>query len=219
MLEQIRSTLEATGQLMDWYSLYMQQPRPAEGAFFGVNDFEIVERAPEKLSWYRYVDLALSEKKTADYNASVAVGMDKEGNVYLRDMLRGQGWTDYKERMKAAMVDPNEHGVRWGLENVAFQALAFQELMREPRLANTTIEEIRPDGDKVTRARPLQGRAKAGKVRLVRGPWNQAFILEALDFPNGQHDDQIDSASGGLQMIAQNQLNEVVVVEDPFANW
>jgi predicted phage terminase large subunit-like protein len=219
MLEQARSTLEATGQMTDWYSLYMQQPRPAEGAFFGSNDFEIVERAPEKLTWYRYVDLALSEKKTADYNASVAVAMDAEGVVYLRDMIRGQGWTDYKERLKAAMVDPRERGVHWGLENVAFQALAFQELMREPSLANTHIVEIRPEGDKVTRARPMQGRAKAGRLRLVRGPWNQAFILEALDFPNGIHDDQVDTASGGLQMLAQNEFNQVEVVEDPFASW
>jgi predicted phage terminase large subunit-like protein len=181
----------------------MQQPRPAEGAFFGADDFEIVEKAPEGMKWFRYVDLALSEKKTADYNASVAMAMDGEGIVYLRDMIRGQGWNEYKERLKAAMVSPDETGTRWALEDVAFQALAFQELMREPSLANTTIERIRPEGDKVTRARPLQGRAKAGKVKLIRGNWNQQFILEALDFPTGQHDDQIDTGSGGLQMIAK----------------
>ncbi len=203
MLEQVRSTLEATGQAMDWHSLYMQQPRNAEGAFFNAEDFGIVERAPEGLIWFRYVDLALSEKKTADYNASVAMGMDRDGVVYLRDMLRGQGWQDYKERMKNTMTSDEERGTRWALEDVAFQALAWQELMREPSLAATMIKKVKPEGDKVTRARPLQGRAKAGKVKLVRGPWNQAFILEALDFPNGRHDDQIDTASGGLQMIAK----------------
>lgn len=203
MLNQIRSTLEATGQVTDWFSLYMQQPRPAEGMFFGADDFQIVEQAPEDLTWFRYVDLALSEKKSADYNASVAMAMDANGILYLRDMIRGQGWTNYKERMKAVMVSPEEAGVRWALEDVAFQALAWQELMREPSLANVSITRIRPEGDKVTRARPLQGRAKAGKVKLVRGPWNQQFILEALDFPNGQHDDQIDTASGGLQLIAK----------------
>ena len=84
--------------------------------------------------------------------------------------------------------------------------------MREPSLATTAIEKIQPKGDKVVRARPLQGRAKSGKVKLVRGPWNQAFILEALDFPTGHHDDQVDTASGGLEMIVKAANKRVGVV-------
>jgi predicted phage terminase large subunit-like protein len=128
--------------------------------------------------------------------------MDTNGDVYYRDMIRVQGWIEFKERCKSAMLSDLEKGTTWGVEDVAFQALAFQELMRDRELANVNILRIAPEGDKVTRARPLQGRGKAGKVKLVRGPWIQIFILEALDFPNGQHDDQIDTASGGLQMIA-----------------
>jgi predicted phage terminase large subunit-like protein len=212
VLEERRVTLEAAGQLADWYALYLQQPRPSEGAFFGAKDFEIVDRAPEGLRWVRYVDLAISEKKSADWNATVAEALDADGNLYLRDMIRVKGWTEFRERMKAAMLSDLERGTRWGLEDVAFQALAFQELLRDPALVNVAITSIRPDGDKVQRARPLQTRAKAGKVKLVRGPWNQAFILEALDFPNGQHDDQIDTASGGLTMIVTTEPIEGQVV-------
>jgi predicted phage terminase large subunit-like protein len=100
------------------------------------------------------------------------------------------------------MLSDEERGTQWALEDVAFQALAFQELAREPKLARVAMSQVRPEGDKVTRARPLQTRAKAGKVFLVRGPWVQEFILEALDFPSGRHDDQVDSASGGLEMIS-----------------
>jgi len=202
ILEKIRRNLELNGGLLDWYALYQQQPRPQEGGFFDIPDFEIVEKAPDGLRWYRYVDLAISEKKTADWNASVAVAMDKDGTVYLRDMIRVQGWLEFRERAKAAMLSDLEYGTTWAVEDVAFQALALQEFRRDAELANVNIISITPRGDKVERARPLQGRAKAGKVKLVRGNWNQAFILEALDFPNGRHDDQIDTASGGLQMIA-----------------
>jgi len=58
----------------------------------------------------------------------------------------------------------------------------------------------------VQRARPLQLRARQGKVFLVRGPWTQKFINECLGFPSGRHDDQVDTASGGLQMIARKAL-------------
>ncbi len=201
-LERIRKNLELNGGLPDWFALYQQQPRPQEGGFFDAGDFEIVDRAPEGLRWFRYNDLAISEKKTADWNASLAAAMDKEGNVWYRDMIRVQGWIEFRERAKAAMLSDLERGTTWGIEDTAFQALAVQEFWRDPELANINIISITPRGDKVERARPLQGRAKAGKVKLVRGPWIQTFILEALDFPSGQHDDQIDSASGGLQMIA-----------------
>lgn len=201
-LEQIRITLEASGQLSDWYALYQQQPRNEAGEFFSRSDFEVIERAPDGLRWVRYNDLALSEKKTADWNTSVATAMDKEGTVYLRDMVRVKGWTEFKERLKTLMLMAEEVGTTWGIEDVAFQALAFQELARERELARVSILPIRPNGDKVSRARPLQARGKSGKLKLVKGPWVETFIQECLDFPNGRHDDQVDTASGGLQMIA-----------------
>jgi predicted phage terminase large subunit-like protein len=56
-------------------------------------------------------------------------------------------------------------------------------------------------GDKVERARPWQLRAKQGHVKLVRGAWNLDFIREATSFPKGRHDDDVDTVSGGVQMI------------------
>lgn len=201
-LARMRENLEGENGPYEWWALYQQQPRPMEGGFFGVSDFGIVDEAPLGLRWVRYVDLALSDKKTADFNATIAIAMDKEGTVYLRDMARVRGWNEFRIRLSVMMVSDLERGTQWGIEDVAFQALAFQELLRDPSLANVAIRAIRPRGDKVERARPLQTRALAGKVKLVRGPWNRDFILEALDFPKGSHDDQIDTASGGLQMIA-----------------
>jgi predicted phage terminase large subunit-like protein len=171
----------------------------------------VVPHKPEGLRWVRYVDLAISEKARADYNATVAMAMDKEGNVYLRDMIRVRGWYEFKEQLIAAMTSDLERGVEWAIEGVAFQSLAFQELLRDARLANVAIREIKPEGDKVARARPLQTRARGGKLKLVGGAWVNAFVAEALDFPKGRHDDQIDSASGGLEMIANRPAADSLV--------
>lgn len=190
----------------DFAALYQQRPRPQEGAFFGRGDFEVVEAAPEGLNWVRYVDLALSEKKTADFNATVAVALDANGTVYLRDMLRVRGWVEFKAQVKPTMLSETERGTVWGFEDVAFQALALMELQNDRELAGVSMMAVRPEKDKVTRARPLQTRARAGKVKLVNGPWVQKFLAEALDFPAGRHDDQIDTASGGLEMVAGHVL-------------
>lgn len=198
-LEQIRINVGD----YEFAAQFQQLPRLMKGNFFDYADFQIIEKAPDGLSWYRYADVALGEKRTSDFNACVAEGMDKDGNLYLRDMIYVHLWEEFKERAKAVMLSREERGTRWAVETVAFSALAFKEFMKDKELARVAIEAITPEKDKVTRARPLQTRAKAGKVFLVRGPWNRAFLDEAVKFPRGRHDDQVDSASGGLGMIAE----------------
>lgn len=66
---------------------------------------------------------------------------------------------------------------------------------------------------KEDRALSIQTRGRQGNVKLVRGAWNQAFIREATAFPKGKHDDQVDSASGGLQMIAKHTRQHKVATQ------
>ena len=203
----------------EFQAQYQQLPRLAQGEFFDDEDFVIVENAPEGLQWYRYVDLALGKTETSDYNATVAVAMDGE-TLYLRDMLKVRDLDEFLEQLAALMLSPAERGTIWGIEDVAFQALVIKELMSRPELAGVAMLPVRPEGDKVTRARAWQLRAKQGWVRLVRGAWNLTFIRTAAAFPKGRHDDEIDSVSGGVQMIAdeaggawKTQTSEAVVVE------
>lgn len=191
----------------DWSSLYQQQPVMLSGNFFGRN-WDIVDKAPEGLRWMRYWDLAVSEKKTADRTASAAVAYDADGVLYIRDMVKGR-WAWPKTRERAYFVheniDPN--GVVWGIEDVAFQLAAFQDLSRDERLRGRPIRPVKPEKDKYSRAIPLQVLQETGKVKLVRGPWIGEFISEALAFkPDGTslHDDQIDTVTGGMQMLRRS---------------
>jgi len=64
------------------------------------------------------------------------------------------------------------------------------------------VRKVRPTGDKITRAQPASAQAEAKNFRLVRGAWNQAFIAELEEFPEGAHDDQVDALSGAFTMLA-----------------
>jgi predicted phage terminase large subunit-like protein len=75
-------------------------------------------------------------------------------------------------------------------------------MRRRPDLAGIAFRGVRPDKDKYSRALPWATRAEGGRVRLVRGDWINAFLDEALSFPYGAHDDQIDSVSGGVAMLS-----------------
>ena len=65
-----------------------------------------------------------------------------------------------------------------------------------------TLDAEAPQGDKFTRAGPVAARVNAGRLKLVRGSWNRAFIDELATFPVGAHDDQVDALSGAYAMLA-----------------
>jgi predicted phage terminase large subunit-like protein len=209
----------------DFQALFQQLPRMADGEFFDDKDFEIIEKAPEGLQWYRYIDLALGESKTSDSNSTIAVAHDeKTGDLILRDRIKVRELKEFLPQARQAMLSDSELKTEWGVEDVAFQKLVFQQFMMDKALVNVSIRAIKPLGDKVERARPWQLRAKQGRVKLVRGPWNLDFIREATSFPKGRHDDDVDTVSGGVQMIAEDGGNNkaassaavVVSAEDLF---
>lgn len=48
----------------------------------------------------------------------------------------------------------------------------------------------------------IQGRAERGKIRLVKGDWNQWWLDQAADFPDPlSHDDGIDAVAYVDQLI------------------
>lgn len=173
------------------------------GALFRREWFGIVERAPEGLRWYRYWDLAVSTKTSADYTASVAVAMGADGTIYLRDMVRGKWeWPDQERVIIQTMLnEPNTiHGIEKALHGIA----AVQSLVRRQELTNVVFYGIDVERDKVTRALPFAARAEQGKVAVVAGEWVNEFLDELISFTGdgSTHDDQVDTAAGGLIMLA-----------------
>lgn len=187
----------------DFDALYQQLPDSESGGFFSEGDFVIVDEAPKGLQWYRYCDLALGRTARSDRNSSGATALDKDGNLYVRDMLHVRELDEFLAQVKSWMVSDLERGTIWGIEDVAMQAVVMREFMRDPKLAAVAVRPVTPNGSKMDRARPVQTRGRQGKVYLVRGTWNRDFINQAIQFPHGAHDDMVDSVSGGVQMIAE----------------
>lgn len=178
-----------------------------EGSLFKRHWFQIVEprNVPSNLRWYRYWDLAASTKTAADFSASACVALNQEtGDVVVRSILKLKAeWPDVRKLIISTAE--NESEVELGIENALCGLAAFQELMREQKLAGVTLRSVNVAKDKISRALPVASRAEAGKVKLVRGEWIADFLDEATVFPHGAHDDQIDSVSGAVQMITEHK--------------
>lgn len=205
-LEQRRKALGQYG----WLSLYQQEPIPAGGTHIKDIWFEIVERAPEGLSWVRAYDLAVSTKTSADYTVGVSMARSKDGIYYLRDLVRRRvEWPDAcKMIIQAAALDP--YG-RIGVEDYGTQAGFVQELQR---LVSGHIKGYKVPGDKLTRALPWIAKTEAGKIKIVRGDWVHDFLAECVSFTgHGDiHDDQVDAVSIAYSMLpsGSNWLGAVV---------
>ncbi len=61
-------------------------------------------------------------------------------------------------------------------------------------------KEYRKSGKEI-RAKPLSADMENGLVDIVTGSWRDAFIDELIIFPDGTHDDQVDSAVGAHAVI------------------
>ena len=67
----------------------------------------------------------------------------------------------------------------------------------------------RPDpatGPKEVRANPLATYAEGGLVKLYKGLWNEPWLSEISIFPEGENDDQVDSAAGAFNKVVGKGL-------------
>lgn len=144
------------------------------------------------------IDLASSERQTADYTARATTAEDGEGNYYVLAVYR-----DRRETGHAAFVNdgftafPNISIVL--AEKNAFQSTLVQEVMRDyPRIP---IEGKPTDTDKVTRARAVAAKYEAHKVWHHESLKDSDFELELLAFKAGaSHDDMVDALGFSMDL-------------------
>ena len=66
------------------------------------------------------------------------------------------------------------------------------------------VTAYKPTGDKVMRLHAQTATIENGFVHLPRdAPWLEGYVHELLTFPNGRHDDQVDSTAQALDWFRQ----------------
>jgi len=184
--------------LADVYSQEMLNiPLDITSTFFKKSDFNPMRPEDEKRGVVYYVtcDLAVSQSQRADYSAFVVGGMDEDGRLYCKHVI--------KERMDALeivdtilMIQKIYKPVLFGLEQgtipKAIGPYLNEEMLKRGEFINTVL--LKPSGDKLTRARSIQARMRSGACKFDKdADWYQSFEDELLRFPRDKHDDQVDA--------------------------
>lgn len=166
---------------------------------------------PADCAWCRFWDFAGTEDKGTEdqaYTAGVLIGRDRDGIFYLRDVKRDRLEPPGVERLVLATAhsDRAEFGnVAVRIEQEPGSSGKFVVRQFATKLAAFDFRGRPATGSKVERAKPFSGAAGNGLVRIVNGPWTEAFIDEAEAFPEGVTRDQVDAASGGYSELAGGQ--------------
>ena len=138
---------------------------------------------------YATVDLATSTKEQADYTVVTIAGVTPKSNVLVYEVFR--------KRLEAPDIIPvlkrflNEYNLDYiGIERAGYQLALIQIARRE----GLPVRELKADRDKVSRAMPLSARMEQGQVHFLENAlWFDDLEREMLQFPEGEHDDQVDS--------------------------
>ncbi len=184
-----------------WSAMYQQRPTAREGGFFKRHWFDLVDVVPVQVaSRARYWDKAATEGG-GDYTVGVRMSRTADGVFYIEDVIRDQLSSGAVRQtiLQTAALDGVDTPIGMEQEPGSSGKDVIAAYRRD--LAGYTFKGEPATGSKEVRADPLASQAEGGNVKLVRGPWNEAFIEELCSFPQGAHDDQVDAASGAFGML------------------
>lgn len=186
-------------------ALYQCNPHPPEGGMFKRAWFKdkIRTDVPDGGQWVRYWDKAASDGK-GDYTCG-ALLMVKDKAVWVVDMLRERLAPDLRDQLirRTCEMDNRMHPglVTWG-EHAGNDARESAANFVKNLMGFQAFTEGTANKNKETRAYPFASYCGAGLVYIKESHWVDGFLDELLDFPNGKHDDQVDSASGAFGKLA-----------------
>jgi predicted phage terminase large subunit-like protein len=185
---------------------YQQNPVPRTGSVLDPGLFKPLPAEYSRAGKVRvqFWDTAFSEKKSADHTAAVTLDATRDEKLFITHLFseRLDGVADPENpdrptKLDLAMV---EHIVATrpdliGEEKVAFKQKAIADLIRRVqkllrlRGISVSIKPIDVDGDKVTRAQIVAGRAQAGDIHAdkTHPRWTE-YSSQLSAFPKRDED-------------------------------
>ncbi len=187
-----------------WQALYQQAPRPDEGTLFPVARIGFADAVPGEARMVRAWDLAATEAVAGgdpDWTVGLKLAADAQGRLVVVDVVRLRAGPHEVAASIMRTAQRDGRDVAIGLPQDPGQAGKQQVAWLSRELAGYRVVASPETGAKLTRAMPVAAQVEAGRVSLLRAPWNQPLLNELRDFPHGRKDDQVDALSRAFAMV------------------
>lgn len=181
-------------------ALYQQRPSLLDGDLFRRESIRFYDpkELPEDLRIYGASDHAVATGQRNDFTVLLKIGIDPQSNIYVLDCFWQKAKADVVVEAMLNMAQGKYRPLLWWAERGHISKAIGPFLMK--RMAETgnfmNVREVTPIGDKAQRAQSIIGRVAMGKLFLPKSaPWVERAINEMMAFPNGTHDDFVDTLS------------------------
>jgi predicted phage terminase large subunit-like protein len=188
---------------------YMQTPAPDEGGEWRKEWFRIVDKSEvplNSLRWELFIDGAYT-KDTANDPSGFQIGA-KWGNDYVVYSSVDK-YLEMPELMKFLPNHIASSGLNIFLSLVEPKASGktiVQMIRQQTGINITEIKSPFVNSSKIENARACSPYIEGGRVILVKGNWNEAFLNQVGTFPNAKHDEHIDLTCYGIERHLMNSI-------------
>ncbi|HCS22869.1 MAG TPA: hypothetical protein DIW20_03890 [Rhodospirillaceae bacterium] len=189
---------------------YQQRPIPENGQIFQWDKFQFYENPPPFKNGDRYVmswDTAMKDGELNDWSVCTVWQVYQDKYYYLVDVIRKKML--YPDLLKTVYAVARKYPiVELLFEDAGSGTILYQEVSQKYDLPIDGVHRIQPEGNKATRAAAITNLIEEGRVFLPRqAGWLETFRNELLQFPNGRHDDQVDSMVNFLRWETRKKDN------------
>ena len=188
----------------------MQQPTSEEGAIIKREWWQVYnkETIPPLHHVIQSYDTAFLKKQTADYSAITTWGVffpseDQPANLLLLDAIKGR--YEFPELRRLAL----QQYKYWQPESVIIEAKASGlPLTYELRQMDIPVINFTPSkgNDKHARVNAVAPLFESGMIWAPEQKFADEVIEECAAFPNGDHDDLVDSTTQAIMRFRQGGL-------------
>ena len=207
-LESLTSIKKAVGSRV-WNSLYQQRPSAIEGSLFKRDNWEYFKplssshsELRKQLKLNRIIqawDTAFKKTDQADFSAGLTLGIS-DNAYYVLDLFKEKCEYPELKRVVQQYTDKWQPQVVLVEDKASGQSL-IQELKRSTRIP---IHAYKIDRDKIARANAVTPIHESKLCYLPEGlPWVSDFVDSLATFPNGSHDDDVDSFTMALDYASR----------------
>jgi predicted phage terminase large subunit-like protein len=181
------------------------------GGWFERHNLEIVDSAPVITGAIRYWDMAATAPKPntdPDYTVGLLLGEGADGHLYVLDVQRFRlSPADTQQAMKrTARGDATLPVTIWFEQEGGASGVIAADYIIRSVLDGYPAFADKKDVSKKARAAPVAAQVARRAIKIVRAPWNQAFLDEMEAFPMAGHDDQVDALSGAFAKLKDGGL-------------
>jgi len=176
---------------------------PGAGNILKATWFKIVDKPPAIYDrMIRFFDFAATVKKKSDYTASCLLYV--VGDTYYIEMERGKRTWEQNRLYFQSKFDEGSF-LAYEKEGGSSGFAAESDLERLAAQHGVKVQSVQARGDKVANALVWSSLAEKGKVYLINnGAHTTDFLSESQQFPDGDHDDMIDAASGAFKVALKS---------------